>query len=105
MDAKKFLPIIVLACVGCTTTATMDRQTMNSMRINCDKKQEQIDFIQSQEPSLRDRWVNTNIITSWFGFLSSNRDGTYDHRMEIDNGSITNAVRIQTYMIEKACAN
>ena len=104
MDTKKFLPIILLACAGCTTTATMDRQTMNSMRINCDKKQEQIDFIQSQEPSLRDRWVNTSIITSWFGFLSANQDGTYNHRMEIDDGSVSNAIRIQTYMIEKACA-
>ena len=82
----------------------MDRQTMNSMRINCDKKQEQIDFLESQRPSERDRWVNTSIISSWFGFISSNRDGTYDQRMEIDNGSVTNAIRIQTYMIEKACA-
>lgn len=105
MDFKKLLPVMIMLCAGCTTTATMDRQTMNSMHINCNKKQEQIDFIQSQEPSLRDRWVNTGIITSWFGFLSANRDNTYNHRMEIDNGSVSNAIRIQTYMIEKACAN
>lgn len=90
---------------GCTTTATMDRQTMNSMNINCDKKQEQIDFIQSQQLSLRDQWVNTSIVTSWFGFLSANNDGTYKQRMEIQDGSVSNAIRIQTYMIEKACAN
>jgi len=104
MDFKKYLPIVFLAS-GCTTTAHMDRTTLNSMRIDCSKKQEQIDFLRSQVPSERDHLVNGFMIRGTFGTFNSIRDGTYKDRLDQDDGGLTNAIRLQIYNIQKQCVN
>lgn len=104
MDLKKCLPLIVVLS-GCTTTAHMDRVTLNSMRIDCAKKQEQIDFLRSQLPSERDHVVNGFMIRSTLGILSSIKDGTYKDRMDQDDGGMSNAIRLQIYNIQKQCVN
>lgn len=103
MVTKIYLPLI-FALAGCTTTAHMDRQTMNNMQIDCNHAQEQIDFLQSQWPSPQDTFVNSMMIRGWFGFISSVNDGTYNERRDWDQGGRTNAIRIQIDNIRNVCA-
>jgi len=104
MDFKKCLPIIFIVS-GCTTTAHMDRVTLNSMRIDCSKKQEQIDFLRSQLPSATDNLINGLMIRSSGGIINSMYDGTYNDRVDQDRGGMSNAVRLQIYNIQKTCGN
>jgi hypothetical protein len=82
----------------------MDKNTLNSMKIDCRHKDEQIAFLRSQYPSETDRITNSLMIRSTLGFIASNADGTYNERRGMDNGSYTSAIRLQIYNIEKTCA-
>jgi hypothetical protein len=90
---------------GCTTTAHMDRATLNSMRIDCAKKQEQIDFLRSQMPSPKDQLINGLMIRGTVGTMAAINDGTYLDRVDQDNGGLSNAIRLQIYNIQKQCVN
>jgi len=103
VDFAKCLPIICLLVSGCTTTAYMDRHTMNNMVIDCTMSKEQIAFIESQKPSDDDSFINSMMIRSWLGYFASNSDGTYNNRRDWNNGARTNAVRLQVYNIQKTC--
>jgi hypothetical protein len=77
--------VCATACAQ-TTTARMDYQSLNNFKIDCAHKQEQIDFLRSQQLTANEAIVNAYTITSTLGFLRSNNDGTYqDRRKMFDN--------------------
>lgn len=99
MDSTIRLPLtaVLLAAVlnaGCTTTARMDYQSLNHFRVNCAKKYEQLEFLQSQWPSSNDRLVNGMMISSTSGFIASVADGTYQERRYLNDGYYTSVLRL-----------
>lgn len=90
---KKIILLSVLLA-GCTTTARMDLQGINQFRVNCAKKYEQLEFLQSQWPSQNERIVNGLMISSTFGFVSTVADGTYEERRHLNDGRYTSALRL-----------
>lgn len=105
----KHLSLIMLLSVsaisaGCTTTARMDYQSLNHFRVNCSKKQEQLEFLYSQWPSSNDRLVNGMMISSTGGFIASVADGTYQERRYLNDGYYTSVLRLLIDQV-KQCPN
>lgn len=90
---------------GCTTTARMSERDLNNFKIDCSKKQEQIDFLRSQWPSDRDKFINAFTVTSSGGFVLSSLDGTYEDRRKLNDGYHTSTIRILIYQIQSTCPN
>lgn len=103
MDIAKYLPLIFLIS-GCTTTATMSRHDINNMTIDCRVKDQQIAFLRSQYPSTSERLKNGLLLSSNVGYVTSLIDGTYQERMELNNGYYTSAIRLKITQIEDQCA-
>lgn len=93
LSVTRIIPLIALLA-GCTTTARMDFQSINQFRVNCAKKYEQLEFLQSQWPSQNDRLINGLMITSSVGFVSSVADGTYEERRHLNDGRYTAVLRL-----------
>jgi hypothetical protein len=55
--------------------------------------------------SQRDEIVNALLIRSWFGFISSVNDGTYQERRNIDEGRRSAVQRMAEYDRQKTCRN
>ena len=91
---------LVLLTTGCTTTARMDFQGLNHFRIDCSKKQEQLDFLRSQWPSETEQLINGMMITSSTGYILSKADGTYQDRVYMDRGAYTSVLRKLIYDVK-----
>lgn len=102
MDLKKYLPLIVLLLVGCTTTARMTRQEIDNMGFDCAHKQEQIDFLKSQMISGDEYIASGMMVTSVLGYLSTNADGTYQQRRDFMNG-YNSGIRIKIDQVKQVC--
>jgi hypothetical protein len=107
VQMKSFIfAIAILAVSGCstTTTARMDFQSINQFRVNCAKKQEQLDFLYSQWPSKKDQFLNAMMIRSDTGFVASVADDTYRERRYLDEGRYTAVLRLLIDQV-KQCPN
>lgn len=102
---KKLIILLSLLAAGCTTTARMSLHDLDHFKIDCSKKQEQLEFLNTQWPSDRDRFINAFTITSTAGYVLSNADGTYQERRKLNDGYYTNSLRILIYQIESRCPN
>jgi hypothetical protein len=96
---------LVLLTTGCTTTARMDFAGLNQFRIDCSKKQEQLDFLRSQWPSESEQLISNLMVTSTTGYILSNADGTYQDRMYLQKGAYTSVLRKLIYDVKRTCPN
>jgi hypothetical protein len=102
---KKLIIIFAMMTSACTTTARMSRADLNDFQIDCSRKQEQIEFLISQWPSDKDKFINAFVIRSSGGFIASNIDGTYKDRQSIESGSYTTQLRGLINDIRTSCPN
>ncbi|CAB4133481.1 hypothetical protein UFOVP257_214 [uncultured Caudovirales phage] len=102
---QKIIILFLLLLAGCTTTARMSRQDLVNFRIDCSKKQEQIDFLMSQWPSDNDRILNGLMLTSSSGFIATVADGTYQERKDLNDGRYTTQLRLMIRDIQTSCPN
>ncbi len=102
MDIKKCLPLIFVLVVGCTTTARMTRQELSSIKIDCNKKQEQLDFMSSQILKPDEIFTNALMLASTIGYLSSIADGTYQQRRDFNDG-YNGGIRLKIDQIKSVC--
>lgn len=96
-----FTSLLILG--GCTTTARMDLHSLNHFKVNCAKKQEQLDFLYSQWPSRDEQIVNSLMIRSTAGFIFSNADDTYQERRYMDEGRYTAVLRMTIDDVKRSC--
>ncbi len=101
---KLLLIIAMLMMAGCTTTARMSRQDLVNFKIDCDHRQEQMDFLRSQWPSEKDMWINTFTVTSLTGVIVTSLDGTEKTRREMVDGYYTSQLRGMMDDIRTTCA-
>jgi hypothetical protein len=104
---NKITIIILLLLTGCSSMTTETRlttQDLNRYQIDC-SAEGQKQFLESQRVSQRDEIVNALLIRSWFGFISSVNDGTYQERRNIDEGRRSAVQRMAEYDRQKTCRN
>jgi hypothetical protein len=101
----KYIILLSLLAAGCTTTARMNYADVDHFTIDCSKKREQLEFLNTQWPSDKDRLINAFTISSTGGYILSNADGTYKERRKLNDGYYTNSLRILIYQIESTCPN
>ena len=102
---KKSIILIAMLSAGCTTTARMDIASIDDMRIDCSKKQEQLDFLRAQWPSHNEQISNGMTITSSLGYILTNADGTYQKRRVMADGGYTSTLRLKIEQVKSVCAN
>jgi hypothetical protein len=105
MRTKISIAVIALWLTGCSTMTTETRittQDLNHYKIDCSDKG-QAAFLESQRVSERDEFINGLMIRSWFGYIASINDGTYQERRNIDEGRRSSVQRMAEYDRRKTC--
>ena len=87
-----------------TTETRLTTQDLNRYQIDC-SAEGQKQFLESQRVSQRDEIVNALLIRSWFGYIASINDGTYQERRNIDEGRRSAVQRMAEYDRQKTCRN
>lgn len=96
------IPLLMSGCSSMTTEARISTQDLNHYQIDCSDKG-QAAFLESQRVSERDEIINALMIRSWFGFIASVNDGTYQERRNIDEGRRSSVQRMAEYDRRKTC--
>jgi len=101
MKFALFLSAIALA--GCSTASRMNIVDLNHYVIDCNKRDEQLAFLQRQMPTRNERYSNAMQMTSPVGTISSIANGTYaEDRATFDRKQEATA-RVIIYQIEAYC--
>lgn len=106
---KKIAVIAALFVLsGCSTTATttavrMDYESINNFKIDCAHKQEQIDFLRSQQLTTNETFVNAFMVTGTLGYINSNADGTYNDRRKMFDNSHKAIINAKIDQIRQYC--
>jgi hypothetical protein len=98
------MAFVLSGCSAMTTESRVTTQDLNRYQIDCSDKGQK-DFLESQRVSQRDEIVNALLIRSWFGFIASVNDGTYQERRNIDEGRRSAVQRMAEYDRQKTCRN
>lgn len=93
---------MLTSCSVMTTEARLTTKDLNRYQIDC-SAEGQKQFIESQRVSQRDEIVNALLIRSWFGYIASINDGTYQERRYIDEGRRSAVQRKLEYDRHKTC--
>lgn len=100
-------PLLILAmavlATGCTTTSKMSVADLNDYKIDCSKKDQQIEFLYSQIPSRGDQAANAFILTGITSTVVTTMDGTYDRRREAYRGHNRAIILSKIDYIRKYC--
>jgi hypothetical protein len=98
------MAFVLSGCSVMTTETRVSTQDLNRYQIDCSDKGQK-DFLESQRVSQRDEIVNALLIRSWFGYIASINDGTYQERRNIDEGRRSAVQRMAEYDRQKTCRN
>lgn len=100
----KYLALLALVgAAGCTTTSHMNVVDLNYYQIDCNRREEQMAFLQRQMPTRNDRLINGFRMTSVTGVAMSATDGTfYEERATFDRRQEAIA-RLIMYQIQAYC--
>jgi hypothetical protein len=83
---KKLVFIILCATqTACTTPARMSYQDLNHFKVDCNRRDEQWQFLESQKYSQLDRIKVTLQMTSVVGLASNAANGTYQDSADTIN--------------------
>lgn len=91
------LAVTVLA-TGCTTTHRMPSQDLRYFKPDCSRKEEQLRWLNSQMPSRGEQQIDSMVVTSVYGTVTSVLNGTYDERRAVYNRQ--NQAMIRSYIKE-----
>ena len=103
LQMKYLILAAAVLSTACTTPVRMDYNGLNTFKINCDKKEEQMAFLQSQLPTEREAITNYFIISNWSGFFASNADGTYNDRQKLFNNYHTAVIKANINQLRQQC--
>lgn len=73
---KLLLSVVCFSQLACTTPIRMSASELSAYRINCDKREEQYRFLESQRYSEWDRLKTAFQMTSMVGIVSNTYNGT-----------------------------
>lgn len=78
---------------------------LNHYRIDCNRKEEQLAFLQRQFPSEGDRWANAFMVTSVVGTAASIYNGSYEEERATYDRRQQAVARYLIYQIRNNCRN
>lgn len=100
---------VALILTGCassqpgTTVALMPLEDLDDFRMDCSKKDQQIEFLRRQIADPAWRRTNSQIVNSTGGVIYSLADGTYQERKNQAQGWNQAVARRKIYMLETWC--
>ena len=101
---KKFvLTVAYLSQAACTTPARMNAIDLSEYKINCDRRHEQYNFLESQRYSEWDRLKLALQMTSVPGVASNVYNGTAEDSSAGMNGEHEAMIRAQQRQLRQRC--
>lgn len=100
---KNLALLALVGITGCTTTSRMNVADLNYFQIDCNRREEQMAFLQRQMPDQGDRAVNAFRMTSVVGLAMSASDGTYYEERATFDGRQAAIARLIMYQIQAYC--
>jgi hypothetical protein len=100
---KYALVLSVIMMSGCTTAAKMNVADLNYFQIDCNRRDEQLAFLQRQMTSSNERLVNGLRMTSPIGVVGSIIDGTYEQERATYDRKNDAIARTLIYQINANC--
>jgi hypothetical protein len=73
---KLLVSVVCFSQLACTTPIRMSADELSTYQVNCDKREEQYQFLESQRYSEWDRIKSALQMTSVFGIVSNAYNGT-----------------------------
>jgi hypothetical protein len=101
---KKIL--LVLFCftqVGCATPTRMSAQDLSEFKIDCNRRQEQYEFLESQKYTNNQRFNLGLQMTSVLGMISNAYRGTADDSSAGMNGEHEAMIKAQQRQLRQRC--
>lgn len=87
-----------------TTVALMPLQDLDDYKMDCNNKDQQIEFLQRQIADPAWRRMNSQIVNTTGGAIFSIADGTYQERKNQAEGWNQAVARRKIYMLQTWCA-
>jgi hypothetical protein len=85
------------------TTNHLTVEELDNYKLDCNRKWEQVEFLQMQLPDRQDRWTNALAMTGVSGTLLTMADGTYAERYKSYRGVNTAIIRGKIDYLLKYC--
>lgn len=101
MKTLVVLGVIVLA--GCSTTSRMDIADLNHFQIDCNRREEQIAFLQQHMSTRTERLTNGLMMSSSAGVITTIGEGTYREHRALYDRRYDAVARLTIYQIQAYC--
>jgi hypothetical protein len=100
---KLLLSVICLSQMACTTPIRMSANELSEYQINCDKREEQYRFLESQRYSEWDRLKTAFQMTSILGIVSNTYNGTANDSSAAMNMEHEAMIKAQQRQLRQRC--
>jgi hypothetical protein len=100
---KLLLSVICLSQMACTTPIRMSANELSEYQINCDKRDEQYRFLESQRYSEWDRLKTAFQMTSILGIVSNTYNGTANDSSAAMNMEHEAMIKAQQRQLRQRC--
>lgn len=100
---KILLSVICLSQMACTTPIRMSANELSEYQINCDKRDEQYRFLESQRYSEWDRLKTAFQMTSILGIVSNTYNGTANDSSAAMNMEHEAMIKAQQRQLRQRC--
>jgi hypothetical protein len=100
---KILLSVICLSQMACTTPIRMSANELSEYQINCDKREEQYRFLESQRYSEWDRLKTAFQMTSILGIVSNTYNGTANDSSAAMNMEHEAMIKAQQRQLRQRC--
>jgi hypothetical protein len=101
---KKIMTVVLcLTQLACTTPTRMSANDLSEFKIDCNHRQEQHDFLESQRYSNDDRFKLGLQMTSVWGIISNAFNGTADDSSRAIQGEHEAMIKAQQRQLRQRC--
>ena len=100
---KILLSVVCLSQMACTTPIRMSANELSEYQINCDKRDEQYRFLESQRYSEWDRLKTAFQMTSILGIVSNTYNGTANDSSAAMNMEHEAMIKAQQRQLRQRC--
>jgi len=105
MSTKKLI-VLTICCLqaACTTPSRMNVNEISAYKIDCDKREEQFQFLESQKYSANERFNSGLQYTSVGGLLSNLFHGTLEDTRDALNSRHEGYINLKQDQLKQYCA-
>jgi hypothetical protein len=86
-----------------TPRARMSMEDLGMYKLDCNRAEEQFEFLNWHIPTKKERIANGFMMTSLFGWYKTANDGTWTDNWALKNGNYENTARILIAQLKERC--